>query len=63
MYTTLLILSNENQIEDALVADNKLLDIYRHLNTSWIYRGYMEYLLFQHVYFCNTLRSWSELFS
>jgi len=51
MYTTLLILSNENQIEDALVADNKLLDIYRRLNTSWIYRGYMEYiLLFQHVF-------------
>ncbi len=37
----------QHEIEEALDAGDKLLDIYRRLNVSWIYRGHTEVTLFQ----------------
>ena len=47
MYRQVIISANENKIEEALSAGNKLLDIYRRLDAPWFYRGFLEYLLFQ----------------
>jgi len=46
-HSTILLLSNQTKFEEALAAGEKLLDIHRRLNISWIYRGVAEYLLFQ----------------
>ena len=40
-------LAKENKTEEALAAGEKLLDIYRRLNVSWVYRSYTEFILFQ----------------
>jgi len=47
MYATVEALTRQYKIEEALAAGDKLLDIYRRLNASWIYRCHAEYLLFR----------------
>ncbi len=45
--STILNFVRENQMEAAMEAGERLLDIHRHLNSSWVDRANSEYLLFQ----------------
>ena len=44
--TVVTLAHRQHKIEEALDAGDKLLDIYRRLNLSWIYRGHTEHTLF-----------------
>ncbi len=52
---TIIELVRQNKIEEALAAGEKLLDIKRRLNISWIYRGYTDVLLFGIACTCSLL--------
>ena len=48
LYETIITLANEQEMtEEAVLAGDKLLDIYRRLNVSWYFRGFVEHNLFQ----------------
>ena len=46
LYETVEALTYQFKVKEALDAGDKLLDIYRRLNVSWIYRGHTEHTLF-----------------
>jgi len=46
LHASVLTLARQLKIEEAVVAGEKLLNVHRRLNISWIYRGYTDYILF-----------------
>ena len=47
IYATIIELARQYKTEEALAAGEKLLDVYRRLNVSWVYRGFTEFNLFR----------------
>ena len=47
IYGTIIELARQYKTEEALAAGEKLLDVYRRLNVSWVYRGITEFNLFR----------------
>jgi len=47
LHDTVTTLARQHNIKEALAVGEKLLDVHRRLNVSWIYRGYTHFLLFQ----------------
>ena len=47
MHESLVNLALQGKIKEALVVGEKILDIHRRLNVTWIYRGLTEFSLFQ----------------
>ena len=46
LFGTVIVLARQQRIEEPLAIGDKLLDSYRRLNVSWMYRGVLEYNLF-----------------